>query len=185
MSVSSYQASLRAATRGFYKGVLSRSQFASAMKSAIQRGLTQAFIEGARNCGVSQNELTDKETQVLTEAIASELEHISDFADGIKDSNKLATVFGRLELWANRYTDVLNQAKVIACKDSKLEWRIGPTERHCRDCSKYDTRVYRGSTWGDIRPQSPSLACHGYRCKCKLNPTDKGLTRGKPPGMTG
>ena len=185
MSVSSYQANLRTAVRGFYSGTLTQGQFTDAMESSIRRGLTRAFIEGAKVCGVKQDELTDKELDALTEAIESEFEYIGDFAAGIEESEKLASLYSRLNLWVNRYNDIQNRAKLMACADSKLEWQIGPTERHCRDCSKYDTRVYRGSTWGDIRPQSPSLACHGYRCKCKLNPTDNSLTRGEPPGMTG
>lgn len=185
MSVSTYQANLRTAVRGFYNGTLSQGQFTDAMESSIRRGLTRAWIEGAKVCGVKQDELSEEETDALADAIKSEFEYIGNFAAGIEESEKLAALYSRLSMWVNRYTDIQNRAKIMACADKKLQWAIGPTERHCRDCSKYDTRVYRGSAWGDIRPQSPSLACHGYRCKCKLNPTDKGLTRGKPSGMTG
>ncbi len=185
MSVSSYQANLRTAVRGFYNGTLTQGQFTDAMESSIRRGLTRAWIEGAKVCGVKQDELSEAELDALQLAIESEFDYIDNFASGIEESEKLASLYSRLSLWVNRYADIQNRAKVMACKDKKLQWQIGPTERHCRDCSKYDTRVYRGSAWGDIRPQHPNLACHGYRCKCKLSPTDNSLTRGKPPGMTG
>lgn len=190
MSESAFRSGVRSAVRGLWSGALSRSQFNSALSSALSRHLQTAWTEGAKECGIEADELSEEETKALAGFITEQIDFISGFADSVREHDKtskgkLQPLFGRAELWINRYTDAKNRAKVMACADRKLAWVIGPTERHCRDCSKYDARVYRGSVWGDIRPQHPNLACHGYRCKCKLNPTDKGLTRGKPPGMTG
>lgn len=183
MSVSSYQARLRTAVRGLFKGTLTRSQFTDALESAIRRGLTQAWIEGAKQCGVGQDELTEKETDALAVVIKSEFEHIGNLADYIKEAEKLAMAFGRLTLWVNRYTDIQNQAKVMACADKKLEWALGTTEDHCRTCPKLNGKVKRGSQWEKlgIRPQSPPnpcLECGGWRCLCQLRVTDKAISRG-------
>lgn len=183
MSVSSYQAGLRSALRGFWKGTLTQGQFTDAMESAIQRGLTQAWIDGAKQCGVKQDELTDKELGALTEAIKSEFSHVGDLAGYVEEQEKLTTLFGRLNLWTNRYMDIQNRAKVMACADKKLEWRLGATEHHCKTCPKLHGKVKRGSQWqaSGLRPQSPPnpcLECGGWRCLCSLQVTDKSVSRG-------
>jgi len=183
MSVSSYQAGLRSATRGFYNGVLTQGQFVDSMESTIRRGLTQAFIEGAKVCNVAQDELTDKELDALTEAIESEYEYISDFAAGIEESEKLAALYSRLDRWTLRYTDILNRAKTMACADEKLEWRLGATEKHCNTCPRLNGKVKRGSQWDRLgihpqRPPNSCLDCGGWECKCGVYPTDKAVSRG-------
>ena len=72
------------------------------------------------------------------------------------------------ELWVNRYRDVRNQAKVLACKDEKFVWRLGATENHCSTCPRLDGKVKRGSQWekSGIRPQNPpntELECGGWK----------------------
>jgi hypothetical protein len=183
MSISSYQAGLRSAVRGLYNGALNRSQFTDALKSAIRRGLTQAFIEGAKDCGIKQDELSDKELDTLTEAIESEYEYIGNFGDAIKESEKLAALYSRLDKWTNRYTDIVNRAKVLACADSKLEWELGATEKHCSTCPRLHGKVKRGSQWEKLgihpqRPPNACLECGGWECKCRLKRTDKVVSRG-------
>ena len=190
MSESALRNGIRSSVRGMWSGVLSKADFASAMKSVISRQLQVAWAEGALECGIQADELSEDEVKARDAFISEQDGYVSDFDSAIREHDKISggklqPLFGRAEMWVNRYGDARNQAKVLACKDKKLVWVIGPTERHCRDCAKYDTRVYRGSTWGDIRPQHPSLACHGYRCKCRLDATDRRLTRGKPSRMTG
>jgi len=183
MSVSSYQTGLRSAVRGFFNGTLSQGQFTDAMESAIRRGLTQAFIEGARDCGIKQDEFTDEELDALTEAIKSEYEYIGGFAAGIEESEKLAALYSRLDRWTNRYTDVVNRAKTLAGANEKLEWELGATEKHCSTCPRLHGKVKRGSQWekSGIHPQRPPnscLECGGWECKCTLRRTDKAVSRG-------
>lgn len=187
-----YRSQIRSAVRGLWSGALSLAQFREAMQSAIRRGLTRAWREGAAKCGVAANELSADELDALAKAVEDEYGYIGNFAGAVREQDKLGggklqPLFDRAELWANRYPDIVNRAQVMACGDKKLEWILGPTEEHCADCSKYNGRVYRASTWAkaDIRPQHSGLACHGFQCLCRFEPTDKKLTRGKPPGMTG
>lgn len=187
-----YQRALRSPVRALWQSVIDIEQFKSAMLSVIDRGLNRAWIGGAAECGISADELTQEEQETLGERLIEEISHVGDFAAAIVENSraqggKLTPLFGRLELWVNRYRDVTNQAKQISCRNSKMIWVIGPTERHCPDCSNYNGRVYRASIWekNDIRPQHPRLACHGYRCLCVLQPTDAPVNKGKPPRMTG
>lgn len=185
--IDTYRASLRAAVRGLWKGILTPKQFREAMTSTINRRLTQAWAEGAKECGIKPADYTEEEKVALRVALENELEFITEFSEAITGAEKLEPLFRRADMWVNRYRDFKNRAKVLACSDKKLQWVIGPTEQHCKDCSGYNGKVYRGSVWAkkDIRPQHPNLSCHGFRCLCQLTPTDKALTRGGPPGMTG
>ena len=61
---------------------------------------------------------------------------------------------------------------------------------NCPDCSKYNGKVKRASYWQKIgaHPQSPDLACKGFNCDCKLEPTNEPLSRGyltPPSGAKG
>jgi hypothetical protein len=192
MSESNFRSGVRSSVRGFWNGSLSRSQFKDALASVIKRNLTNAFNEGAKECGIAASELTDDELSSRDDFIEEQIGFIGGFADAIREGDKvsgekLQPLFDRAEMWVNRYKDIRNRAKVTTCKDAKLEWRLGATERHCADCSGYNGKVYRASLWAesDIRPQHPRLSCHGYRCLCTLVKTDKRASQGKPKGMTG
>src|SRR3990172_5498781 len=147
MSESALRSGIRSAVRGLWSGALSKGDFTSAMKSVINRQLQLAWVEGALDCGI--DELSEEEVKARDAFIKEQDGFISEFGDAIKDSNKksggkLPPLFGRAEMWASRYADARNQAKTLACGDSKLLWTVGPTE-HCRDCLNYNGRVYRAS----------------------------------------
>jgi len=104
----------------------------------------------------------------------------------LKKTGTWGTVQNRMHMWWNAYHRVADEARMLAAADQPLQWVLGKAE-HCRDCLSYAGRVYRGSTWAkwDIRPQHPSLACHGVLCACRLLVSTGPLTPGRPPGMTG
>lgn len=188
MSESAFRSSVRSSVRGLWSGALSVAQFRSAMQSALKRHITQAWTEGAAECSVKSDELTEEETKALAEFIAGQIDFISGFAGAIREHDKtskgkLQPLFSRSEMWILRYNDAKERAKSLACGNKKLEWQVGPTE-HCRDCFGYNGKVYRASVWGDIRPQSSCLACGGFRCQCKRQVTDKRANRGKPKPMS-
>jgi len=187
--IDAYQRNLRSAVRGLWSGVLDFDQFFSAMSSAITRGLTIAWREGALECGIKPDELSSEEEKALSERIIKERSYIANFGDAIEANNKtnggqLTPLFGRLTLWTNRYLDITNQAKVMACADQKLIWQISvKCKEHCHSCVSLNGRVKRGSYWQkvDIRPQSPRLQCGGFRCCCAFMPTTEPISKGPLP----
>jgi len=191
-AASNYHYSIRTAVRGLWTGALLYMQFIDSMMSTTRAGLTWAYAEGAAACGITPAEYTFEEKIALEQAIVREQNYIGQFADAIEkgskaNGGKLEPFMTRAKMWMNRYNDLVNRAKVTACANRKLLWRLGATEEHCRDCARYDGRIHRGSTWAryEIRPQSPKLACHGFNCLCTLEPTDERALPGRPPGMTG
>ena len=190
MSVVSFRRGVRSAIRGLWSGGLSRSQFNSSLSTVIKGELTSAWTEGAKECGITAEELTEDELKARDAFIKEQQGYVSGFGGDIREvdklnKGKLNPLFERAEMWVNRWNDAKNQGKLLACKNKKITWIIGPTESHCPDCSKYNGKIYRASNWGDIRPQHPNLACHGYRCLCSFQVTDKRVSRGKPEAMTG
>ena len=96
----------------------------------------------------------------------------------------LRAASSRIPMWTNRYTEVMNTAKVMAGGDRKLKWVLGPTE-HCSSCMKLAGKVKRGSMWvaSGIQPQSRSLECGGYNCQCSLQPTTDRASPGRLPSI--
>src|SRR3972149_7420253 len=147
--IDAYQRNLRSAVRGLWSSVLDFDQFFSAMSSAITRGLTGAWYEGALECGIKPDELSSGEEKALSERIVKERSYIVDFGEVIEANSKgnrgqLTPLFGRLNTWTNRYRDITNQAKAMACEDQKLAWRINVRCReHCKSCLGLNGRVKR------------------------------------------
>lgn len=186
MSEQTFRRSIRAAVRGLWNGSLSIAQFGEAMQSAIKRNLTNAWTEGAAECDIAGDELSDEEIKARDEFIEGQYGYIGGFAGAIREGDKISgeklqPLFLRAEMWINRYGEVRNQAKAMACADGKLEWRTNVRCReHCSSCSRLSGKVKRGSYWNKtILPRSRDLECGGFRCCCELVPTDKPLSKGR------
>mgnify|MGYP001567339131 CR=1 FL=1 len=186
MSESAFRASVRSSVRGLWSGTLSRSQFNSALSSAIKRHLQVAWLEGAKDCGIAADELSEDETSALAEFIAEQIGYISGFAGAIREGDKvskgkLQPLFGRAEMWINRYGEAKSKAKVLACGDKKLQWKINVNcSEHCSSCVGLNGKVKRASYWNKtgIAPRSKVLKCGGWRCCCEFSVTDKPVSRG-------
>jgi hypothetical protein len=84
----------------------------------------------------------------------------------------------RIDLWVNRYTDVIGRARVYFGGKTRLKWTLGKTEEHCETCATLNGVVAFAYEWeqSGIKPQSPPnsmLACSGWNCDCSLEPTDQ------------
>ena len=95
-----YRRAIRAAVRGLWNGVLDRAQFEASMQDAIDNRFYQAFLEGAAECDIREDEIKTEEWTELERAISDEFEFIGGFADAIqandKDSGgKLAPLYTR------------------------------------------------------------------------------------------
>jgi hypothetical protein len=179
--------------RGFWSGELDYFAFYESFGLSIEQGLTAAWYEGAAMCGILPEELTIDEMKQLRFRIAEQMNYLAPFAEAIEagskaNKGKLTPLFNRAQLWINRYSDVKNEAKVSACKDQKLKWVLGLTEKHCRTCAALNNKVKRASFWKKlgVRPQNapnPKLECEGWLCDCDLVPTDEPVTRGVMPSL--
>lgn len=187
-SADGYRRSLAQLVRGLWSGVITLEDFYLAFGSALERGLTQAWYEGASQCGIAPDELTNDERLELKRHILIGRMAMGKFGDSIATLSKaegarLSPHLERLKIWANRWNEAYNHAQTMACADQKLIWLLGATKRHCISCAGFANRVYRASIWAknSARPQGRNLYCGGYRCGCRLEPTDQPVNRGRFP----
>ena len=189
-TVAFYERSLWKATREFYNGDIDASGFIGHLIYLIEEQTRRAWNEGMRNVGLNPSkDMTPEYEAVLRGVIDSEFNHVLDFAAAIQkakeDGKDIAPFQSRVQLWANRYNEVVNLSE-ITCKPKELfEWVYGDTQ-HCSTCAALNGVVATGEQWqaSRYRPQSPPnpfLECGGWRCQCRLVPTKKPATAGGIP----
>lgn len=191
-TLAGYQLNLRAAIYGLWSGKMDFDQAFQQIYAAIDRGLTQGWYEGAKECGITPAELSPEERAALAQAQAIEKSYVFQLLADVEENSqanggKRAALYQRLDGWVNRYRDMVNRAKLMACADKKLRWDLGPTE-HCTSCAKLAGKVKRASYWQQrgIHPQAPPnplLECEGWHCQCSLTPTDEPATPGPLPSL--
>jgi hypothetical protein len=187
-----YRKSLRDNVRGLWSGALDYDQFWDAMTATIQRRLPQAWYEGAKDCGVMPADLSPEERLALQQAIVNEMSFIAKFADAIMAGSKarggkLQPLLTRVSRWAQRYADLQNRARLMACEDQKLQWVMGPTKEHCNSCLRLSNKVKRASYWRRVNvypqsPPNPNLECKGFGL-CQLLPTEERCSPGPLPRL--
>lgn len=191
-----YRRDINGIVRSVWNSTMAVEQGFELFEDSVRFHLTRAWYAGAKECGISPNELSLDERNQLRSVIASETARIFSFLLEVEEGNKAAGVlFGRyrsrVDTWALRYPDVQNRARVMACGDKKLEWVINYTrnvKNNCSSCMKLSGKVKRGSTWQrlGIQPQNPPndlLVCQGWLCGCALVPTDKPMSKGPLPKL--
>ena len=172
-----------------FRGELGEFEWIQDMTDTIADQLGKAWREGAKQVEVDPAEFTDEDIEELNKIIASEYDYVlalgSDIlglrlvGGSLEDyRNKFAS---RIEIWAHRYTDVVNRAMAYFGGRVKLEWVLGETEEHCATCLAMAGTVAWSKEWDEspIKPQSPPnehLECGGWRCDCHLEVTDKRRT---------
>lgn len=189
-----YGLGIRAAARGLWSGAFDEFQFVDSMIATVTRGLNRAWIQGAAECGITEQELTAQERLARDERINEQFKHIFAFAQFITARRR--ELFGRGEraaardqvmrraaLWSNEYDATRVVAAAMACGNKKQIWVLGVTEDHCPSCLKFNGRVYRYKVWADngALPKSRLLCCRGYHCDCDLVDTGQRVTPGKFP----
>lgn len=184
-----FRRALRSAVRGLWLGHLDLYRFVESMSGSIHRGLTRAWFEGLRGCGIAPGEITPDEQLILDGEINAQISYLVPFGLDIVESRdtggRLRDLFSRLEMWTGRYHSVSGLAQSIACQDRKLKWVWNPLKEHCGSCRRLNGRVYRASTWRryNIYPRMRALECKGYRCGCYFEQTNDPVTPGRPPNI--
>jgi len=179
---------IRGLVRGLWAGEIDEPTFIESMMRAVERGVETAWRNGAAQCGISMEDLSEAERAEMERVKQETYAPVATFARQIMEGNResgtrLRVHLQRAALWTNRFSAAFARAQQMACADKKLKWVLGRTEQHCVDCLRLAGRVYRASTWAkyNIQPQSKLLSCGGWRCDCRFEVTDEPVTPGRPP----
>lgn len=186
-TVSGYRNAMWRAVVALYNHKIDEFDFVGRMADLIADQMRRAYNEGLRSAGLDPaKDMTGAMQKELAEIIDNEDNFVLDFAQDIldnreKDQRPPSTIFKpRIDIWANRYLDVVNRAALAGAekKGYNLEWKLGATEEHCSTCAALDGTVATAKQWREsgYHPQNPpndKLACGGWNCDCRLEPTDK------------
>lgn len=181
-----YLRQIQQAVRGLYMGSISDGDFIGIMAEIIPAQLTKAWNQGMRDNGLDPAYDMLEEWQLELDArILSEYDFVDRFAADILDAretladgeNRLDGLLARAALWANRYNDIYNWAKMATADGTdKYRWVLGATEEHCYQCGALNGIVAFAREWEQSRftpqtPPNPMLECGGWRCDCRLEKT--------------
>lgn len=190
-TVAYYERALRRAVLDFYRGDIDAGAFIDELVRLVDAQFRRAWNEGARDAGFEPSEMEPEDTDELQQRIEAELEYVLDFASAVEAAREqqsgVDALYERVPLWANRYNEVCNDAKLHFSGDNqKFVWRLGASEQHCATCAALDGVVARKKAWEErvLQPQhapNPALECEGWKCQCSLEPTDEPMTRGGIP----
>lgn len=179
--------------RQFYNDKITDSELLDKLMYAIGEQLKRAWNEGMVENGLDPDQDKTPEMEArIDELINNEYDHVTDLIDFIntqkEDKAGMVAIDSRIDLWVNRYNDVVNIAiKETSKAEDLLEWIYGDTE-HCDTCAALNGIVATKDEWDarDLHPQQPPndmLECGGWRCQCQLLPTDKKPTEGGIPDV--
>jgi hypothetical protein len=179
-----YKRQLWQAVLDLYRGG-SVSDFEDSWAGSIEEQLNRAWREGARSVEVDPKDFEEEDIAEIEAIIVNEFGYVSGLAAEIvqaaKDEAGFDAFRSRVDIWANRYNDVVNRAVVWFGDRENIEWIYGDTE-HCKTCEALNGIVAWAKEWelAGVVPQNPDnpvLECRGWRCQCRLEPTDKRRTR--------
>ncbi len=177
-----YADALHALVEELFRGDISEDAFVSMGNQLVEDQISDAWFEGLAVNGMDIENMTDDWWTHLNGIIASEQDFLSGFAADISsasgDPNMLDGLLARADLYAQRWTDIYNQAILYSAEMGEtFVWVLGNTEEHCESCEALDGWVATAQEWieSGVNPQMPPndvLECGGWRCDCRLEQTD-------------
>lgn len=185
-----YKREISGLARKLWSNDITPFEFADNMFSVMRKNFTLAWRDGARIMGVK--EVGDEEmlrVQDFTQAQAQYLPNLIAFiqANSKASGGKFGSLDTRIAMWANRWREMWNEARLFYTGNKKLKWVMNAAKENCPDCINLNGKVYPKRTWDKygIRPQMEELNCGGYNCGCKWVDTDDPITPGPPPALIG
>lgn len=187
-SYTEYRSRLWAAALRLFHGGRDAAFLATFVRS-IDVELTKAWNEGGAAFNISPDEMTERDMEVLSGIIDNENKYVEGMAEAIQqahdaemEDDKFERQFGnRVNVWANRYNDVINQAMLYWGAKERLIWKEGDTNKKCATCPRLNGIVAFGDEWSRAgfhpqRPPNHKIECGGWGCHCSLTPTKKRRT---------
>lgn len=166
-----------------YAGIIG-GDFIDVMANVISGQLSQAYQQAWIDDGHTGEALPEYLQTSLTEMVVGQYSFVDqyyrDIVNARIDNTPIAPLLSRAELWADRYNTAYQSAVTLIAKQNgaKSEWIEGDTNKKCDTCLALDGIVMYASEWEalGLHPKNPpnsKIDCGGWRCGCRLEPTDK------------
>lgn len=183
-AVAVYRKSLRAITGSFFRGDVSRADFARAVSDDLQVDAETVFIAGLEEGGASADEMTDAEQKYLDDWIKNQLTFVAGLADAAQEAKGDRALqrafYPRVDMWVDSMATLGMTAKGFASADQMGQWKLGQTEKHCDTCKKLASGAPHRVSWFLKRGYIPrengseTLQCHGFKCDCRIDSVKTG-----------
>lgn len=177
-AVATYRKSLRAITASFFRGDVTRADFARAVSDDLQVDAETVFIAGLEEGGASSDEMNDAEQRYLDEWIKNQLTFVAALADAAAEAKgdraMQRAFYPRVDMWADSMNTLGMTAKGFASADQMGQWKYGDTIKHCRVCERLANGSPHRISWFLKRGYIPrengsdTLSCGGWKCQCSI-----------------
>ena len=122
-----------------YSRAMGRRDFVRDMTGVITNQLNEAWKTGADEMMVLPEDMTDEDKAYIQGIVDNEVSYLSGLADDVQQAQSDQAGWEqfetRLDIWGNRYNDVINQARLYFGQQERLVWNLGATEQHCESCA--------------------------------------------------
>lgn len=191
-TVDYYQRVLWGNVRDLYNDKMSEDAFIDDLVRLIDEQLRRAWNQGMRENDLDpERDMTPEWEDHLQEIMTNELDYVETFARDIReaaDNGEQVDQFrSRVDIWTNRYNEVVNDAKVTTRPEDRFKWVFGDTI-HCSTCAALNGIIATAKQWDEsgYKPQSPpndKLECGGWHCQCQYEYTEEPVTEGGIPDV--
>jgi hypothetical protein len=157
--------------------------FRRAHKALLRSVAPEAYAEGLREGGVSQDEMDDDDHAAVRAWLDTQLAHVNDFAawlasgDPRNSEDKRRQLAERVALWVQALEQLGNQGRAASLGNPMLTMVGDDGEESCQDCQEHKGQRMRMKTW-QKRGLVPGVIgnsnyeCGGWRCQHYLADKD-------------
>jgi hypothetical protein len=150
-----------------------RDRMAAAVSQAYVETADAAYIDGGGDLPM------DEDTAAWArEKLAAQLGFIDDLFEQLKEIRKEGdfdadlTAAAKADSYASALDGFYNEGSLRGSKNQVVEWILGSTEKHCKDCAKLDGQRHKISWFLDRdyipRKNGAAMECGGWNCDCRI-----------------
>ena len=162
------------------EGKISKAEFRRKLAALVGATLLLMYLGGGGDLGSKTGML---EVERLTNLHKGSISKLSrDVYSGkyqtipgkVTHENALSKITAKVALWGTTAIGVYNLGRAFNRNpERRFTWRYGDTIKHCTHCAAQNGQTRKASEWRQLRaqgiyPQSPSLECKGWNCRCQL-----------------
>jgi hypothetical protein len=173
-----YRKIVAAAVSGYLDSAGAITRWRNIARRAVVDYFSPAFYTGYADAGADEVEPADDAW--LTDRTNEELGYIDELFAGLRDKRGNVDAAAEGDARADGYATTLDavhaEGRLRSAKRRMLTWRLGQTEKHCKDCLTLNGQRHTAGWYlkRNFIPRKPgaAMACTGRHCDCRLDDDD-------------